>query len=335
MSSNSWKGIWVFAEQRGGELHGVSLELLGKANELAQGMGCEVTAVLLGHNITSYAKTLVNHGADIVLVADDPLLNHYRVLPYSYVIEYLIKEYQPEMLLMGATAMGVELAPRVAAKLRTGLSAHCVDLKLDREGKLLQVVPGWEGGVIATIACPAQRPQMATVMPGIMRALSPTEKTGQIIEVKVSLNDKDLGPEVLEVKTEKPAGRPLEQAEVVVAGGWGVGNEEGWKTIEQLADVLGGSVGATRPAVDEGWADEGQMIGQSGKTVRPTLYIAVGISGLMHHVVGMEQSKEIISINTDANADIFEVSDVIVVEDFKKVVPRLIKEIEARQKVCK
>lgn len=335
MSSNSWKGIWVFAEQRGGELHGVSLELLGKANELAQGIGCEVTAVLLGHNITSYAKTLVNHGADIVLVADDPLLNHYRVLPYSYVIEYLIKEYQPEMLLMGATAMGVELAPRVAAKLRTGLSAHCVDLKLDREGKLLQVVPGWEGGVIATIACPAQRPQMATVMPGIMRALSPTEKTGQIIEVKVSLNDKDLGPEVLEVKTEKPAGRPLEQAEVVVAGGWGVGNEEGWKTIEQLADVLGGSVGATRPAVDEGWADEGQMIGQSGKTVRPTLYIAVGISGLMHHVVGMEQSKEIISINTDANADIFEVSDVIVVEDFKKVVPRLIKEIEARQKVCK
>lgn len=335
MSSNSCKGIWVFAEQRGGELHGVSLELLGKANELAQGIGCEVTAVLLGHNITSYAKTLVNHGADIVLVADDPLLNHYRVLPYSYVIEYLIKEYQPEMLLMGATAMGVELAPRVAAKLRTGLSAHCIDLKLDREGKLLQVVPGWEGGVIATIACPAQRPQMATVMPGIMRALSPTEKTGQIIEVKVSLNDKNLGPEVLEVKTEKPAGRPLEQAEVVVAGGWGVGNEEGWKTIEQLADVLGGSVGATRPAVDEGWADEGQMIGQSGKTVRPTLYIAVGISGVMHHVVGMEQSKEIISINTDANADIFEVSDVIVVEDFKKVVPKLIKEIEARQKVCK
>ena len=335
MSSSSCKGIWVFAEQRGGELHGVSLELLGKANELAQGIGCAVTAVLLGHNITSHAKTLVNHGADIVLVADDPLLKHYRVLPYSYVIEYLIKEYQPEVLLMGATAMGVELAPRVAAKLKTGLSAHCIDLKLDREGKLLQVVPGWEGGVIATIACPAHRPQMATVMPGMMRALSPTEKTGQIIEVKVSLTDKNLGPEVLEVKTEKPAGRPLEQAEVVVAGGWGVGNEEGWKTIEQLADVLGGSVGATRPAVDEGWAEEGQMIGQSGKTVRPTLYIAVGISGVMHHVVGMDQSKEIISINTDANADIFEVSDVIVVEDFKKVVPKLIKEIEARQKVCK
>ena len=335
MSSNSCRGIWVFAEQRGGELHGVSLELLGKANELAQGIGCEVAAVLLGHNITSYAKTLISHGADIVLVADDPLLNHYRVLPYSYVIEYLIKEYQPEVLLMGATAMGVELAPRVAAKLKTGLSAHCIDLKLDREGKLLQVVPGWEGGVIATIACPAHRPQMATVMPGIMRALSPTEKTGQIIEVKVSLTDKNLGPEVLEVKTEKPAGRPLEQAEIVVAGGWGVGNEEGWKTIEQLADVLGGSVGATRPAVDEGWVEEGQMIGQSGKTVRPTLYIAVGISGVMHHVVGMDQAKEIISINTDANADIFEVSDVIVVEDFKKVVPKLIKEIEARQKVCK
>ncbi len=335
MSFNDSKGIWVFAEQRGGELHEVSLELLGKANELAEEAGCEVTAVLLGHNITSHTKTLVNHGAHVVLVADDPLLNHYRLVPYSYVIEYLIKEYQPEVLLMGATAMGVELAPRVAAKLRTGLSAHCIDLKLDSEGKLLQVVPGWEGGVIATIACPDHRPQMATVMPGIMRALSPVEGSGKVIQAKVSFPDKDLGPEVLEIKIEKPTGRPLEQAEVVVAGGWGVGDEEGWKMIEALADVLGGAVGATRPAVDEGWADEAQMIGQSGKTVRPSLYIGVGISGVMHHVVGMDQSKHIISINTDPNADIFEVSDVIVVEDYRKVVPRLIKEIEARQRVCK
>ena len=335
MSPDDCKGIWVFAEQRGGELHEVSLELLGKANELADQADCKVAAVLLGHDIISLAQNLINHGADIVLVADDSRLNHYRVLPYSYVLEYLIEEYEPEALLIGATAMGVELAPRVAAKVKTGLSAHCIDLKLDSEGRLLQVVPGWEGGVIATIACPEHRPQMATVMPGIMRALSPAEKLGQIIEVKVSLPEEDLGPEVLEVRIEKPKGRPLEQAEVVVAGGWGAGNQEGWKMIEQLADVLGAAIGATRPAVDEGWADEGQMIGQSGKTVRPTLYIAVGISGVMHHVVGMDQSKQIISINTDANADIFEVSDVIVVEDFKKVVPLLIKELETRQKVCK
>jgi electron transfer flavoprotein alpha subunit len=334
MGFNDCRGIWVFAEQRGGELHEVSLELLGKANELAHQTNCKVAAVLFGHGINSLAQTLINHGADIVLVADDSRLHHYMVLPYACLMENLIKEYQPEVLLMGATALGVELAPRVAARVKTGLSAHCIDLRLDSDGQLLQVVPGWEGGVIATIACPDHRPQMATVMPGIMRALSPVEKTGKIMDVKVSLPDKDLGFEVLEVKIEKPEGRPLEQAEVVVAGGWGVGNEEGWKMIEELADVLGGAVGATRPAVDEGWAEEGQMIGQSGKTVRPTLYIAVGISGVMHHVVGMDQSKHIISINTDPDADIFEVSDVIVHEDFKKVLPRLIKEIEARQKVC-
>ncbi len=335
MSVDEYSEIWIFAEQRSGELHEVSLELLGKAKAMAAQASNRVTAVLLGHNITSLAQTLINHGADTVLVADASGLDHYRVLPYTFVMEHLIRKYQPEVLLMGATTMGVELAPRVAARVWTGLSAHCIDLKLESEGELLQVVPGWEGGVIATISCPDHRPQMATVMPGIMQVLSPVEKAGEVIEVKVELPDKEMGPEVLEVKIEKPEEMPLEQAEVVVAGGWGIGNKEDWKMIEELAGVLGGGVGATRPAVDEGWAEEGQMIGQSGKTVRPALYIGVGISGVMHHVVGMDQSKQVISINKDPNADIFEVSDVIVVEDFRKVLPRLIKEIETRQKVCK
>jgi electron transfer flavoprotein alpha subunit len=332
MSVETYNGIWVFAEQRGGDLHEVSLELLGKGRELADQVNARVTAILLGHNIGPLAQVLINYGADSVLVADDPQLNHYRIIPCALVLEHMIKEFQPEILLMGATAMGVELAPRVAARVRTGLSAHCIDLKLNKEGHLLQVVPGWEGGVVATIICPDHRPQMATVMPGAMKARSSQERVGEVKEIEVDLPDGKLGPEVLEIIKKEPEEQPLEKAEVVVAGGWGVGSEESWNMIEELATVLGGAVGATRPAVDEGWVGEERMIGQSGKTVRPTLYIGVGISGVMHHVVGMDQAKNVISINTDPNAEIFDVSDVIVVEDFKKIVPKLIQEIQARLK---
>jgi electron transfer flavoprotein alpha subunit len=330
VGGNHYHGIWVFVEQRRGELHEVSLELLGKARELADQGKCGVTAVLLGCEITPLAPRLIEYGADAVLVADDARLADYQLIPYALVMEGLIKEYHPDILLVGATALGVELAPRVAAKLRTGLSAHCIDLRWDRDGKLLQVVPGWEGGVIATISCPHHRPQIATVMPGIMKARVPVERKGSITEIAVHLPDTGLGPEVVAVTKEEPEALPLEKAEVVVAGGWGVGSKEDWRLLEELAALLGGAVGATRPPVDEGWADEGQMIGQSGKTVRPLLYIGVGISGVMHHVVGMEQSKHIITINTDPRADIGQVSDVIVVEDFRKILPLLIEEIKSR-----
>lgn len=330
MSVNRYNGIWVFAEQRSNDLHPVSLELLGKARELAGQAEERVTAVLVGHNVGALTQTLINHGADSVLLADDPRLHTYRLLPYATVLSRLIEESRPEILLMGATSMGVELAPRVAARVRTGLSAHCIDLRLDGKGQLLQVVPGWGGGVVATIACPDDRPQMATVMPGTMKALSAVAREGEVREVSVHLPEDSLGPEVLEVQREKPEARPLEKADVVVAGGWGIGSQENWRLIEELAKVLGGAVGATRPPVDEGWAQEGQMIGQSGKTVRPTLYIGVGISGVMHHVVGMDQSKHIININMDPNADVFEVSDMIVVEDFRKILPPLIEKISSR-----
>ena len=332
MSMHDYSGIWVFAEQRSNDLHEVSLELLGKARDLADQAGIGVTGVLLGHNIRPLVQILINHGADSVLVADDLRLGTYRLLPYSLTLERLIREYRPEIFLMGASAMGVELAPRVAAKVRTGLSAHCIDLRLNSEGQLLQIVPGWGGGVVATITCPGHRPQIATVMPGAMKALSPLEKKGEVKEIEVDLPKGALGPEVLEIKKEETEELPLEKAEVVVAGGWGIGSKEDWKMIEALASVLGGAVGATRPPLDEGWAREGQMIGQSGKTVRPTLYIGIGISGVMHHVVGMDQSKHIISININPNADIFDVSDVIVAEDFRKVVPKLIEEIKSRLK---
>jgi len=186
--------------------------------------------------------------------------------------------------------------------------------------------------LIATISCPDHRPQMATVMPGTMKALSPVERTGEIREIKVKPPNGDMGPEVLEVKREEPEELPLEKADVVVAGGWGIGSEENWNLIEELASVLGGAVGATRPPVDEGWVEEGQMIGQSGKTVRPTLYIGIGISGVMHHVVGMDQSKHIITINSDPRAEIFETSDVIVIEDFGKIIPKLIDGLKAKLK---
>lgn len=323
--------IWVFAEQRGGELHKVSLELLGKAKELAS-KGGRVTAVLPGHDVKAISRSLINHGADRVLLADDPRLGIYRIIPYSLLLGGMIQDHGPDIFLMGATAMGVELAPRVAAKVKTGLSAHCIDLSLDSQGRLLQVVPGWGGGVVATVSCPEHRPQMATVMPGAMKALPPKEREGEIFEVAVELPDENLGPEVIEITQEKPQGLPLEKAEVVVAGGWGIGSRENWELIQELASLLGGAVGATRPPVDEGWALEGQMIGQSGKTIRPRLYIGIGISGVMHHVVGMEGSDHIIAINTDPNAEIFETADVIVVEDFKKILPPLIREIKNRLK---
>ena len=332
MDKKRSRDVWVFAEQRKGELHDVSLELLGKARELADKTGSKVAAVLMGYHVHKLAQTLVNHGADMVFVADDPRLENYRLLPYTHVFERIIKEHEPDIVLMGATAMGVELAPRLAARIRTGLSAHCIDLKLDENGNLLQVVPGWSGGVIATIACPDHRPQMSTVMPGAMRALPEEKREGQIEKIYVDLSDSNMGPEVLGIERVVTGEQPLEKADVVVAGGWGVGSEENWSLLEELARLLGGAVGATRPPVDEGWAREGQMIGQSGKTVRPTLYIGIGLSGAMHHVVGMDQSKHIININSNSNADIFEVSDVIVVEDFMKILPPLIEEIKSRTK---
>jgi electron transfer flavoprotein alpha subunit len=324
--------IWVIAEQRNGLLHDVSLELLGKARDLAAQAGSSVGAVVLGHQVGPLAQTLIRHGADRVCLVDDVRLAHYRLIPYAATVSKLIRQHDPSAVLMGATAMGVELAPRVAARLETGLSAHCVDLRLDEKGRLLQVVPGWGGGVIATIACPDHRPQMATVMPGAMRALNDPERQGQVIQCAAELPDINLGPEVIELRPETPEGLPVEKADIVVAGGWGVGGKENWSMIEALAEALGGAVGATRPPVDEGWAKEGQMIGQSGKTVRPTLYIGVGISGVMHHVVGMDQSKFVVSINSNPKAEIFDVSDLAVTADFKKIVPRLIEEIRARRK---
>ncbi len=321
--------IGVFVEQRGGVLHNVGLELIGKARELADASGGMVSVFLLGRDISAFSDDMIAMGADTVLMADSPFLEPYRLLSYTSVLAHACKTYDPDILLFGATRMGIELAPRLAARLETGLSAHCIDLRLDSKGRLLQVVPGWGGGVVATILCPNHRPQMATVMPGVMKRLSPTKRSGECIMLPVKEDHHTSGPKVLEVHIEEPKEMPLEVADVVVAGGWGVG-EKGWALLEDLATLLCGAVGATRPPVDEGWVSEDRMIGQSGKTVKPRLYIGVGISGMSHHVVGMDESDCIVAVNTDPKAAIFDVSDVAVVGDYSEILPPLMEEIRKR-----
>jgi electron transfer flavoprotein alpha subunit len=322
--------IWVFAEQRGGVLRDVCLELLGKAREIAERIQGRVTALLLGRDVEEMAGVLIAYGADRVIVAASPKLEPYRLMPYASVLAGACRDFDPDVLLFGATSMGVELAPRLAARCGTGLSAHCIDLGIDDDGKLLQVVPGWGGGVLATIMCPDHRPQMATIMPGVMKKLQPRERSGEVLRFGIGDDLDTSGPRVLEIHREEPKGMPLEGADVVVAGGWGIGGKEGWDLVDNLATVLCGAVGATRPAVDEGWAREDQMIGQSGKTVRPRLYIGVGISGMMHHVVGIDESDCIIAINTDRNAPIFQVADFSVVADYRELLPPLIQAIQER-----
>jgi electron transfer flavoprotein alpha subunit len=322
--------IWVFIEQRGGVVHEVGLELLGKARELAEVSGSTVAAILLGAAVAPLADRIINHGADLVLVAEHPALEPYRLLPHTDVLARACRERRPAVLLFGATSLGVELAPRLAARLKTGLSAHCIDLQWDGNGNLLHMVPGWGGGVVATIRCPEHRPQMATVMPGVMQKQASSGRSGRVITLTVG-DDLDVsGPKVREIYREKPKTRALETAEVVVAGGWGIGGPDGWKLLEELAALLGGAVGATRPPVDEGWAAEEQMIGQSGKTIRPRLYIGVGISGMSHHVVGMDGSELVVAINSDPKAPIFEVADIGIVGDYREILPPLLEEIRRR-----
>ncbi|MBM3298636.1 MAG: electron transfer flavoprotein subunit alpha/FixB family protein [Deltaproteobacteria bacterium] len=323
------KSIWVFVEQRHGCLAEVGLELLGKARALAEPLNWQVTAVLLGHELRSLADQVLWYGPDEVLVSDSLLLADYCNQAYVAAIAGAIKEFQPEVLLIGATAMGTDLAPRLAARLRTGLSAHCIDLDLTAEGGLLSIVPGWGGNILAQITCPRTRPQMATVMPGVFAVPEAGQATGTVRPVLPQVKPEDVTYRIVETKREEAPKSGLETAEVVVAGGWGVGNKANWSLIQGLAEVLNAAVGATRPPVDEGWAEESQMIGQSGRTVHPRLYVGVGISGHMHHLVGLKSVELMIGINGDPKAPIFEHCHLGLVGDLKEIVPALTKAIRA------
>jgi len=322
------KGVWVFAEQRDGRLNPVSLELLGKARELAADLGENVSTLLLGHRVAGIGKTLIAHGADNVYLAEHPLLEQFRTTAYARVMGKLIKTHKPSILLLGASHIGRDLAPRLARRVAAGLTADCTDLAIDRkEGILLQTRPAFGGNLMATIANRYSRPQMATVRPGVMEISPLSEHRGQIIPQRVSLGEKDIGTEVLEVVREKQKRRDIIRAKVIVAGGRGAGGAEGFEMLRELADLMGGEVAGTRIAAEQGWIPPENQVGQTGKTVRPEIYIACGISGAIQHRAGMLNARYIIAINTDPRAAIFQIADWSIVGDLRDVVPEMTRQL--------
>ena len=324
------RGIWVFIEQEEGRLSEVSLELLTAARCLAEKKKMEICAVLLGDGGDAIAESLPGYGADRVYLASHPALRRYLAIPYTKIVSRLVLEKRPDIFLLPATSVGSDLAPRIAARVDTGLSAHCTTLDLNEKGELMQGVPAFGGKVMATILCPTHRPQMATVRPGVFRKGDRQEKQGKIERLSVELSPEDLRQKILDVHYENKAAQAIEEAEIVVAGGAGIGNGDDWKWVEKLATALNGVVGGTRPPLDEGWIHEDQMIGQSGKTIRPKLYLGIGISGVIQHTVGIQDAKTIIAVNHNPKAAIFETADVGVVADYRKIIPLLIEELQRK-----
>ena len=321
-----FKDVWVFAEQRQGTLTPVVVELLGEGRKLADKLGVKLCALLVGSNVKDLIQTLIHYGADRVYCVDNELLEKYTTDGYSKAVCIAVEKYKPEIIMMGATHIGRDLAPRIASKLNTGLTADCTGLAIDPEdGKLRQTRPAFGGNLMATIICPETRPQMCTVRPGVMdKAIKDTNKTGETIEIEVDISQKDIRTKVLEIVKIKRDMIPLTDADVIVSGGMGIKNAEGFKMLKELADVLGGTLGASRATVDAGWIDKSRQVGQTGTTVRPKLYIACGISGAIQHLAGMQESGMIVAINTNPNAPIFEVADYGIVGDVYEVVPQLI-----------
>jgi electron transfer flavoprotein alpha subunit len=326
-----YRGVWVVAEQRGGELHGVSFELLGKAGELAGVLGASVSAVLLGHGVEHLASELVARGADTVYVVDHPSLAHYLDEPYANAVAELIGRHRPEIVLTGATSIGRSLIPRVAIQVRAGLTADCTGLAIDDdEGLLLQTRPAFGGNIMATIICPRHRPQMATVRHKVMQALEPDPgRTGEIVREEIPVRLLSSRSEFVEFVRDITQTVNIAEADVIVSGGRGVGGPEGFRVVEELADVLGGAVGASRATVDAGWIPYSHQVGQTGKTVQPKLYIACGISGAVQHLAGMQSSKTIVAINKDPDAPIFKAATFGIVGDLFEVVPALTKRFRA------
>lgn len=329
MNIAEYKGVFVFAEQREGEIQRVSLELIGKGREIADKLGESVTAVILGNKIKDKTNTLVHYGADKVLYVDDPALDIYMTEPYTKALTEVIGSEKPEIFLIGATTIGRDLAPRVSARVHTGLTADCTSLDIDEENKnLLMTRPAFGGNIMATIICPDHRPQMSTVRPGVMPLFEKDEnREGAIEEVEVKFSKEDINVEVLEVVKEVKQKINIEEANVLVSGGRGIGKPENFEVLKEVASELDGQVSASRAVVDAGWIDRDHQVGQTGKTVRPDLYVACGISGAIQHLAGMEESGFIVAINKDSGAPIFEVADVGIIGDVHKVLPALKEEL--------
>ena len=328
---SDYKDVWVFAEHRDGELMGVTLELLGEGSRLAKELGVSVCAVIPGASTAAMQEELFAYGAEKIIVIEDKLLDAYTTDAYTKVIYEAIREYKPEIALFGATHIGRDLAPRIAARLDTGLTADCTKLEVDKEERrLLQTRPAFGGNLMATIVCPKTRPQMSTVRPGVMDKLEKVAGAkGEVIRFKSSLSAADIRTKVKEVVKSAREHASLLDAEIICSGGRGLGSSEGFKLIKELAAATGGTVGASRAAVDNGWIDHSQQVGQTGTTVKPKVYIACGISGAIQHLAGMQTADIIIAINKDAEAPIFEVADYGIVGDLYKVIPELISQWSA------
>lgn len=333
MNKEEYKNIFVFVEQREGKIQNVGLELLGKARELADDLGQEVYAMFLGHNIKNQAQELISYGADKVLLVEDESLAVYTTEPYTQAITQMINEYKPSIVLIGSTTIGRDLGPRVSARVNTGLTADCTKLEINEEDKeLWSTRPAFGGNLMATIVCPNHRPQMSTVRPGVMQRMAKdSNRKGEVLDYKVSFNRDRFKVKVLET-VKKEANIDITEAKVLVSGGRGVGNKEGFKKLEALAEVLKGEVSSSRAMVDAGVIDHERQVGQTGKTVRPNLYLACGISGAIQHVAGMESSEFIVAINKDKYAPIMQLADLGIVGDLHKIVPMLTERIKQETK---
>ena len=336
MNLEEYKGVYVFAQQVDNKLGSIAFELVSEATRLAAPLGTQVTAVVIGQDIEPLADELAEYGADRVILIDDPELKDYRTEPYTHALASMINEFKPEILLVGATAIGRDLGPRVSARVATGLTADCTLLEIGdfpikptpsrptKHNQLLMTRPAFGGNTIATIACPDNRPQMATVRPGVMQKVEPMPgRKAEIIRYNPGFTPDHKYVEILEIVKAVNETVDIMDAKILVSGGRGVGSPENFKILHELAEAIGGEVSCSRAVVDAGWKPKDLQVGQTGKTVRPNVYFAIGISGAIQHVAGMEESDLIIAINKDEGAPIFEIADIGIVGDLNKIVPKL------------
>ena len=344
----AYKGVFVFAQQVDNVISNIAYELIGKGKELAKDLGVEVTAVLVGSDVKGLADQLAEYGADKVIVVDDPELKEYRTEPYTHAIASVIKEFKPEIFLIGATAIGRDLGPRVCARIHTGLTADCTKLDIGdfpmnpvpgretKHNQLLMTRPAFGGNTIATIACPDFRPQMATVRPGVMqKAPKEAGKKAVVTEFNPGFTKNNKYVDILEVVKAVSNTVDIMDAKILVSGGRGVGSPENFKILDDLAEAIGGTVSCSRAVVDAGWKPKDLQVGQTGKTVRPNVYFAIGISGAIQHLAGMEESDIIVAINKEESAPIFDVADYGVVGDLNKIVPMLTEKIKEAKAAAK
>ena len=331
MSMEGYKGVMVFVEQRDSHIQNVSLELLGKANELAKKLNCDVSAVVVGKDSSKLADTLAHYGANRVFAVEDDRLEKYMTEPYTKSVYEVVMSAKPEVVLFGATSIGRDLAPRVSARVHTGLTADCTGLDIEEGTNLLLMTrPAFGGNIMATIICKDFKPQMSTVRPGVMQKLDEDKsKKAELTVFPVDFKAEDFNVEILEEVVETKKKIKIEDAKILVSAGRGFGSADNiGKLAEPFAKAIGGTVSGSRAAVDSGWLEKDRQVGQTGKTVRPNLYFALGISGAIQHLAGMEESDLIIAINKNAEAPIFEVADLGIVGDINKVLPELTKLVE-------